>query len=129
MNTNPTTPVSPVALVVDDDELLRFYAADILHEKGFAVLEAADADAALKLLETHQDVRLLFTDIQMPGQWDGLELTRLVHERWPKVLLIMASGRPGPKATEIPDDGRFIRKPYRDNELTEEVDDLLSKHP
>jgi two-component system, response regulator PdtaR len=58
----------PVILVVEDDELLRLYAADLLEEHGFGVVEAENADAALKLLETRDDVRLLFTDIQMPGR-------------------------------------------------------------
>jgi CheY-like chemotaxis protein len=49
----------PLILVVEDDELLRLFAADVLEEDGFGVLEAANADAALKLLETRDDVWLL----------------------------------------------------------------------
>ena len=57
----------PVILVVEDDELLRLYAAGLLEDHSFRVVEAESADAALKLLETRDDVRLLFIDIQMPG--------------------------------------------------------------
>jgi CheY-like chemotaxis protein len=64
----------PVILVVEDDALLRMCAADMLEENGFGVVEAENADAALKLLETRDDVRLLFTDIQMPGSCDGMDL-------------------------------------------------------
>jgi two-component system, response regulator PdtaR len=68
-------------LVVEDEALIRLWAADLLEENGFCVLEAADADAALKLLETRPDVKLLFTDVQMPGSLNGMELAREVHAR------------------------------------------------
>ena len=71
-------------------------------------------------------VRLLFTDIQMPGCLDGMDLAREVHARWPHVRLVIASGQRKPARAEIPD-GRFIRKPYRAAELFNEVDDLMRK--
>jgi CheY-like chemotaxis protein len=120
-----TTP--PLAVVVDDEELLRIYAAGLLEEYGFRVLEAEDARTALKILESNKDVRLLFTDIQMPGGLDGMDLTREVHARWPNVLLVIASGGNKPARAEIPDDGRFIRKPYEAAELFNQVDDLMRK--
>jgi two-component system, response regulator PdtaR len=61
----------PTILVVEDDALLRVHAAGVLEENGFGVVEAANADAAPKLLEMRDDVRLLFTDIRMPGSCDG----------------------------------------------------------
>jgi CheY-like chemotaxis protein len=59
----------PTILIVEDEPLLRMYADDLLEENGFGVVEAANADAALKLLETRDDVRLLFTDIRMRPTW------------------------------------------------------------
>ena len=82
----------PIALVVDDEALLRMYASDLLEEEGFAVLAAADAEAALRILEARPDVRLLFTDIQMPGGCDGMDLARKVNARWPNVLLSSPRG-------------------------------------
>ena len=93
-----TTP--PLAVVVDDEELLRIYAAGLLEEHGFKVLEAENAAAALQVLETHKDVRLLFTDIQMPGAQDGMNLAREVHARWPNILLVIASGQSKPPRAE-----------------------------
>jgi CheY-like chemotaxis protein len=101
----------PTILVVEDDALLRMHAAGLLEENGFGVVEAENADAALKLMETRDDVRLLFTDIQMPGSCDGMELARQVHARWPNVLLVITSGQIKPAQAEIPDDGRFVGKP------------------
>jgi two-component system, response regulator PdtaR len=115
----------PVILVVEDDELLRLHAAGLLEDHGFSVVEAENADAALKLLETRDDVRLLFTDIQMPGSCDGMDLARQVHARWPRILLVITSGQIKPAEAEIPDHGRFMGKPYRANELLVEVNDMM----
>jgi two-component system, response regulator PdtaR len=61
-------------LLVEDETLIRLWAADLLEENGFFVVEAKDADAALKVLECRPDVKLLFTDVQMPGSLNGMEL-------------------------------------------------------
>jgi CheY-like chemotaxis protein len=78
--------VHPLPLVVDDEEILRLFAAGLLEEHGFDVMEAENAAAALRVLESHRDVRLLFTDIQMPGALSGMDLAREVHARCPNVL-------------------------------------------
>jgi CheY-like chemotaxis protein len=114
-------------LVVDDEAMLRFCAADALEGEGFEVIEAANADEALKVLANRPDVRLLFTDIQMPGKLDGLALARKVHEQWPRIKLVITSGRKQPSRAEIPDDGSFIAKPYRLGEVTAEVNDQLKR--
>jgi CheY-like chemotaxis protein len=117
----------PVILVVEDEPLLRLHAADVLEDEGFAVAEAADAEAALKVLEERSDVRLLYTDVQMPGALDGIGLARHVHERWPHILLLLTSGRARPERSEIPDDGRFLAKPYRALELVSQMNALLHR--
>lgn len=119
--------VHPSPLVVDDEEILRLFAAGLLEEHGFDVMEAENAAAALRVLESHRDVRLLFTDIQMPGALSGMGLAREVHARCPNVLLVVASGQTKPSSAEIPDDGRLIGKPYGAADLFTEVDDLMRK--
>jgi two-component system, response regulator PdtaR len=116
-----------VILVVEDELLLRMYAADLLEENGFGVVEAENADAALKVLETRDDVRLLFTDVKMPGSCDGMDLARQVHARWPNILLVITSGHLRPTQEEIPDHGHFIAKPYREKDLLGEVNGMISK--
>ena len=101
--------------------------AGLLEENGFGVVEAANADAALKLLETRDDVRLLFTDIQCPARYDGMDLARQVHTRWPRILLIITSGQIAPAQAEIPDHDRFVGKPYRARDLLGEVNDMTRK--
>jgi CheY-like chemotaxis protein len=70
----------PVILVAENEPLLRLYAADLLEEHRFEVVEAEDAAPALSVMENRSDVRLLFTDIQMPGRFDGMDLAgRCMH--------------------------------------------------
>ena len=103
----------PVVLLVEDEPLVRMTAADELEEAGFHVLEAANADVALKVLEARSDeVQVLFTDVDMPGSMDGMELAEQVHRRWPHVLLLISSGHAQPQPGEIPDHGQFMPKPY-----------------
>jgi CheY-like chemotaxis protein len=101
-----------VVLVVEDDPIVRLGAVAIANESADKVYEAENADEAIGMLEQHADVTLLFTDIDMPGTIDGLELAQVVHERWPLVRLIVTSGRHSVSDEQVPDDGRFIAKPY-----------------
>jgi CheY-like chemotaxis protein len=118
----------PTILVAEDDVLLRLHAAGLLEENGYTVVEANSAEQALKVMETRKDVRMLFTDIQMPPGIDGLELARQVHGRWPKVLLVITSGQKQPTKAEIADDGQFISKPYDAQELLGKIDGVLRGH-
>lgn len=117
----------PTILVVEDSESLRLLASDLLEEHGYTVVEVENAEQAMKVMEKRKDVQLLFTDIQMPPGCDGLELARQVHDRWPKVRLVITSGRVQPKRSEIADDGLFIRKPYQAKDLLGKIDELLKR--
>ena len=90
----------------------RMMAIDILEDAGFSTFEAEDANVALRQLLEPPEIGLVFTDINMPGKVDGLQLARLVNEARPDVRLIVTSGRERPDAAEIPDHGRFLPKPY-----------------
>lgn len=105
-------PSSVVVLVVDDEPLIRMNAVDVLEDHGFAAIEAEDADAALVQLAAHPAINVLFTDINMPGRLDGLDLARQVHALRPDIQLIITSGKMRPAESEIPDDGTFFSKPY-----------------
>jgi two-component system, response regulator PdtaR len=101
-------------LVVEDEPILRMNATDMFVDVGYEVIEAENADAALRLLEIHEhEVVDVFTDAHMPGSMDGLDLTRIVHERWPHILPVVTSGRERLRDDDIPNGGCFIAKPYR----------------
>jgi CheY-like chemotaxis protein len=101
----------PVVLVVEDEFLLRMDAVDMIEAAGFDVVEAADADAAIEILEARNDIAVIFTDIQMPGSMDGLKLARAVRGRWPPIKIIATSGIHVGE-TDLPEGGRFLPKPY-----------------
>ena len=101
----------PVVLVVEDEFLLRMDAVDMIESAGFSVVEAADADAAIEILEARNDIAVIFTDIQMPGSMDGLKLARAVRGRWPPIKIIATSGVHVGE-TDLPEGGRFLPKPY-----------------
>lgn len=69
-----------VVLVVEDEALIRMGVADLIHELGLEILEAADADHAVALLESTPGITVLFTDIHMPGSMDGLRLSAVVRD-------------------------------------------------
>jgi CheY-like chemotaxis protein len=119
-------PAPPVVLVVDDEPLLRMTAADELEEAGFRVLEATNADEALRVLEARSDeVQVLFTDVNMPGSMDGMALAELVYQRWPRVLLLISSGYARPRPEEIPDHGHFMPKPYCSAMLVRHITEMM----
>ena len=101
-----------VVLIVEDEALLLFSIADELRDLGFNVLEARNADEALARLESHSDIAVVFTDIDMPGSIDGLQLTTLVGERWPKTKVVVTSGKKLPERVEMPKHTQFLSKPY-----------------
>lgn len=103
---------APVVLVVEDEGLVRLMAVDMLEDEGFTVIEAATADAAWSVLESRDDVAILFTDVEMPGSMNGLDLARRVAARWPHIRLVITSGRVRLSEKAVPDHGTFVPKPY-----------------
>ncbi|MES2032303.1 MAG: response regulator [Pseudomonadota bacterium] len=113
---NDTT-LPATILVVEDDVLLRMYAVEMIEEAGFRVIEAQDADAAIRVLEARNDIRIIFTDIDMPGSMNGLKLAHAVANRWPPIRIIATSGHFGVREGDLPHGGRFIPKPYRQHQV------------
>jgi CheY-like chemotaxis protein len=97
-------------LVVEDEEIVREFISQELLEAGFDVVSAEHADAAIEILEARCDIRLVFTDIDMPGSMDGLRLAACVRDRWPPIHIIVTSGKARPLT--IPANAMFIAKPY-----------------
>jgi CheY-like chemotaxis protein len=120
-NADPKTTV----LVVEDELLVRMHGVGILEDAGFIVLEAENADEAVAILDRHDEVRLLFSDVDMPGTMDGLELARMVHQRWPAIRLLLTSGHHHLQNATLPDDGQFVRKPWSEAILVNKVRSVL----
>lgn len=115
-----------VILVVEDEPFVRMIAVDILIEHGMIVFEAGCVEEALKVIQAEGRIDLLFTDINMPGDLDGLDLAEIAHRQQPDLELIVTSGGMNMTDDKIPDHGVFIPKPYDTRALTQLVKAKLS---
>lgn len=108
-----------VVLIVEDEPLILMSVSDYLHDCGLTPLEAASGDEALCILCSRDDIDIVFTDVNMPGNIDGLELSRIVGDQWPTILTVVTSGKVRPGKAELPERTTFIPKPYDLNRVVE----------
>jgi len=118
-----------VVLVVEDDALVRMVACELIEEAGFVAVEARDADQAVGILEKRDDVRLVFTDVDMPGSMNGVMLSQLIRERWPPIHLLVTSGKAILEEWQLPSGAVFLDKPYESWSLVETMRRLLLGQP
>jgi len=105
-------------LLVDDEAFLRRIAARMIADMGFRVLEAESGDQAQGILRT-EAVDILFSDIAMPGQLDGVQLAVWTSANLPKVRIILATGYLDDQSRlTIDRHWQVLEKPYRRDDLT-----------
>lgn len=104
-------------LIVEDEPLIRLGLATAVEEAGYEVVEAGNATEAIRRLEADPQIRLLLTDVDMPGGMDGIALAHHVRDRWPPVRLIVISGKVGVRPGQLPSGARFVSKPYQEPAL------------
>lgn len=110
-------PSKPLVLVVEDEPILRMANVALIEDLGYATVEAADASEALEILEHRVDIRIVFTDIDMPGGMSGTMLAAAIRERWPLIDIILTSGATIPAAELVPERGLFLEKPVSDRSI------------
>jgi CheY-like chemotaxis protein len=115
----------PVVLMVEDEPLVREIGVTFLEAAGYVVITAETAIEALRALEDGALVHLVFTDVQMPGDFDGLELAHRINDRWPAIHLLIASGRSLGDMT-LPAKGRFLAKPYVAADVLRHVGEMIA---
>jgi CheY-like chemotaxis protein len=81
-----------VVLVVEDDDSVREHSTGMLRELGYGVLEAADGVSALRALQEHPEVRLLFTDVGLPNRMNGRQLADEAQRRHPELKVLFTTG-------------------------------------
>jgi two-component system, response regulator PdtaR len=111
-----------VILAVEDETLVRDYLTGVLEDAGYQVVSAANADEAIEILESRNDIRILITDVNMPGSMDGLRLAAAVKDRWPPIKIIIATGKDRPGSQELPLGSQFLPKPYLPDRVLAAVD-------
>ena len=94
---------SPIyVLVVEDEFLSRLHAVNLVEDAGYKAIEASNSEEAIAILEARKDIRIVFTDVDMPGTMDGLKLAHASD-------------------ADMPERGRFISKPYRDQDIVSAI--------
>jgi DNA-binding NtrC family response regulator len=107
----------PVVLVVEDDPLQMMIAGDLVEDAGLTPIFAENADEAIVALESRDDIRIVLTDVDMPGSMDGLRLAAVVRNRWPPIQLVVVSGHMLIEHAQLPERSRFFNKPYAPDKM------------
>lgn len=113
----------PIAIVAEDDPFIRMDAADVLRDLGYEVIEANDAEEAIAAMVDCSDLALLFTDIEMPGELNGLDLARAASKHVSTVKIIIASGMMSPTQADLPLGASFLSKPYSSAQIAAVLDE------
>ena len=113
-------------LVVEDDPDVLDVLVESLLLLGYTTIVAPDGDSALSALDNTPEVRLLFTDIVLPGGKSGLDIVRAARERRPDVKILCTSGYPNTDPEEIAAlNVPFIAKPYKPKALAKKIRAVL----
>ena len=117
----------PKILCVEDDDDIRSNAVEALQDAGFDVLEAQNGEEAIALIANPDSVDAIFTDVVMPGNWDGVDLVQRVRIDHPKMPVVVTSGyaaKLGARLEKLSPPTIFIHKPYRLSEVVNTLERL-----
>ncbi|MFC1459528.1 response regulator [Microvirga arabica] len=103
-----------VALIVEDDPDVRELAGALLEETELAVVEVDSAEAALVYLKDQGgEVAMMFADVRLPGEMDGVKLAKAACTLWPRIRIVLTSGAAVDELDDLPDCVTFMPKPWR----------------
>ena len=111
-------------LVVEDEPIIRLGIVSSIEDAGHEVVEAANADEALRRLQSEGGVRVIVTDVDMPGTMDGIALAQYAHRTWPGIGVLVISGKVGVLPSQLPTGARFMSKPFLEPQLIRAIDAL-----
>jgi len=119
---SPPHPRQPVALVVDDEPIVRMDTADMVEDEGFDVVQARTVEDAYGFLTRYSSLQLVLTDLETPGSMDGCELAWEVSRRWPHICIIVASCSKRPEVG-LPPSAIFVAKPLSADVVHEAIEE------
>ncbi|MFD2262839.1 response regulator [Lacibacterium aquatile] len=118
MSTNRNIPPKPLAVVIDDEFIIRELATSVLEDMNFETMGFTTADEAIGFIRQHHDaIKVVYTDIRMPGRLDGEALAREVAQRYPTVKVIISSGHVRLQEQDPRDGTIFMAKPWAPADL------------
>ena len=109
-----------IVLIVEDEPIQRMDMIDLVEGAGFEAVGCYNADTAIAILERRTDIRIVLSDIDMPGSMDGLKMAAFVRKRWPPIQLVLTSAGAKPDLDTLPARAVFLPKPL-DYERAEKV--------
>ena len=112
--------------MVDDQDAVRRVAVNMLEDMGYRAISADSGRSALRSLERHTDVTLLFSDVVMPDGMDGVSLARQARERWPDLKILLASGFPK-ELLKNEEAFPLLSKPYQAKDLARAIRSALER--
>jgi CheY-like chemotaxis protein len=115
-----------VVLVVEDEPIQRLEMIDLVEEAGFEAVEAWDSDHAVGILETRLDIRVVFTDVDMPGSMDGMKLAAAIRRRWPPIEIIITTAGAHPDIDTLPSRSMFLPKPINPDDAIQAMRKLAA---
>jgi CheY-like chemotaxis protein len=121
----PAPPPSARILVVEDDDAVAAFVAEMLSHLGYSHVRAANAPDALESLARDSSFDLVFSDIVMPGGMHGEELATEIRRRWPNLPIVLTTGYSG--APNVGAGFPLLRKPYQLSELEAILSATLSR--
>jgi two-component system, response regulator PdtaR len=116
----------PVLLVVENEAVILMNVVQVAQDAGFEVLETANADEAIEILESRTDIGVVFTAVRTRGSMSGLRLANIIKDRWPAIRLIVTSGIDVSNHPDFPIRGWFIQKPYENGRIAAALQEVLN---
>ena len=117
--------IAPTVLVVDCEPMAREAVCEFLADRGIPGALAENATEALAFLQRESGIKVVFTEIRITGEADGLDLAKEIKRRWPEIHLLVTTGRGGFSRSDLPADGHFVAKPYDFDVVATTIERLL----
>ena|SRR5579872_3677003 len=125
--------LTETVLVVDDEVLVRMVIAAYLRDCGYRVVEAANADEAMLVIEQDEEgaVSVVLSDVEMAGEQDGFALANWIRRRRPacEVILAGTAARAAEAAGDLCEQGPTLAKPYEPQAVLDRIRRLLARRP
>jgi DNA-binding response OmpR family regulator len=116
-------------LLVEDEPIIRMGIADHISRQGYKVIEAGSGDRAIRIIQAGEPIHVIVTDVQMPGEHDGIALALWARRNFPHIKIIIVSGATsGTAAPELlGEEGSIMPKPYPYEDIVTRIGELLGR--
>ena len=104
----------PAVLIVEDDAEVRRLTVALLEDGDMDIIACESAEAALAvMLMGGREIAMIFADVRLPGAMDGIDLAWEVKARWPRLPIILTSGHPPDRGSDLPPGITYMPKPWQ----------------